>query len=457
MEKIPFFKLSTGLIWILTLLHIASVAAVLPIGVDGQPLPSLAPMLEKTTPAIVNIATLGHVQVAHNPLLSDPVFRYFFNLPKQYKKKIQSLGSGVIVDARKGYILTNHHVIDKSQQIRITLRDGREFDAEIVGADKETDIAVIQITAPHLTELVLADSDQLRVGDFVVAIGNPFGLGQTVTSGIVSALGRSGLGIEGYEDFIQTDASINVGNSGGALVDLNGELIGINTAILAPGGGSVGIGFAIPTNMARKVMRHLIKYGHVQRGQLGIQIQDLTPELALASNIEGNAGVIVTRVIAGSPAAKAGLQIGDVIVDVNTKSVKNSNTLRNAIGMQIVGEKLKLKIVRDGRTKTIQAIIAKPPEIIVPGKKLHASLAGANFGQIRSSHPLFGQVEGIQIFSVDPQSTAYQGGLRTADIVISANRKYIRTIKDLAQSLRRRRNFTLRIQRGNQIFLFIAQ
>jgi serine protease Do/serine protease DegQ len=255
----------------------------LPSSVDGQPLPTLAPMLERATPAVVNIATVGHVEVRQNPLLSDPFFRHFFDIPdRPRRRQTQSLGSGVIVDAEHGYVLTNHHVIARADKITVTLRDGRHLNATLIGADPESDVAVIQVPAERLTALPLADSDRLRVGDFVVAIGNPFGLGQTVTSGIVSALGRTGLGIKGYEDFIQTDASINPGNSGGALVNLHGELVGINTAIIAPGGGNVGIGFAIPTSMASQIMQQLIEHGEVSRGQLGITAQDLTPELAQA-------------------------------------------------------------------------------------------------------------------------------------------------------------------------------
>jgi len=277
--------LTTVAIALLSLISSSAFSA-LPFALGGERLPSLAPMLEKTTPAVVNISTRGRVVVRENPLLSDPFFRRFFNFPEtQREKRTQSLGSGVIVDAKNGYILTNHHVIDKAQEITVRLRDGRKLSATLVGADPDTDVAVIQVDAENLSTVPLADSEGLRVGDFVVAIGNPFGLGQTVTSGIVSALGRSGLGIEGYENFIQTDASINPGNSGGALVNLHGELVGINTAILAPGGGNVGIGFAIPSNMARDIMMQLVAFGEVRRGLLGIVAQDLTPELAEAFDI----------------------------------------------------------------------------------------------------------------------------------------------------------------------------
>jgi S1-C subfamily serine protease len=267
------------------------VRAALPASVDGQPLPTLAPMLEQATLAVVNIATESRVALRRNPLLDDPFFRHFFNIPDQPRaRKAQSVGSGVVVDARRGYVITNHHVIDGAEKITVTLSNGRQLAAKVIGSDSESDVAVIQIPGDKLTALPLADSQRLRVGDFVVAIGNPFGLGQTVTSGIVSALGRTGLGIQGYEDFIQTDASINPGNSGGALVNLRGELVGVNTAIIAPGGGNVGIGFAIPSNMVSRLMNQIIAHGSVRRGQLGVSVQDLTPELAQAFNIPGQSG-----------------------------------------------------------------------------------------------------------------------------------------------------------------------
>ncbi|MCG8324629.1 MAG: trypsin-like peptidase domain-containing protein, partial [Thiotrichales bacterium] len=257
--------------------------AALPVEVDQQKLPSLAPMLEQVTPAVVNIATEGKVQLQQNPLFLDPFFRRFFDLPNMpAERKTQSLGSGVIVDSGRGLILTNNHVIANAHQITVTLRDGRQLDAELVGTDPETDVAVIKVPGNKLTDIKVADSDALRVGDFVVAIGNPFGLGQTVTSGIISALSRSGLGIEGYEDFIQTDASINPGNSGGALVNLRGELVGINTAIFSQSGGNIGIGFAIPANLALNIMEQLVETGEVERGFLGVHAQDLSPELAEA-------------------------------------------------------------------------------------------------------------------------------------------------------------------------------
>ncbi|MCB1318685.1 MAG: Do family serine endopeptidase, partial [Leptospiraceae bacterium] len=326
--------------------------AALPGFVDGEPLPTLAPMLERVTPSIVNISTASKV-VVQSPLFDDPFFRRFFQIPNQQprERKRTGLGSGVIIDAKNGYVITNNHVIDNAEEIVVTLQDERSFDAKVIGTDAGADIAVIQIQADHLTEIAISDSKDLRQGDFVVAIGNPFGLGHTATTGIVSALGRSGLGIESYEDFIQTDASINPGNSGGALVNLRGELIGINTAILGPSGGNIGIGFAIPSNMALDVTQQLIDHGEVKRGRLGFTAQDLTPELAQAFNIQVDKGVVVARVEPDSPADKAGLQAGDVITAVNGEPISNSVDIRNMIGLIRVGTRMRMDIVRNGKKK----------------------------------------------------------------------------------------------------------
>jgi Do/DeqQ family serine protease len=323
--------------------------------VGGAAVPSLAPMLSRITPGVVNIAVRGRVK-EQNPLLQDPFFRRFFSLPQNQQpeeRETQATGSGVIVDAAQGYVLTNGHVVENATRIDVTTKDSRRFTAKLIGTDTDTDVAVLQITAGNLTAVQMGDSDRLQVGDFVLAIGNPFGLGQTVTSGIVSALGRSGLGIEGYEDFIQTDASINPGNSGGPLVNLNGECVGINTAILAPGGGNIGIGFAVPVNMVRRVMEQLVRYGEVKRGRIGVAIQDLTPDLAQTMNTSHTTGAVIARVDAGSPAERAGLHSGDLVVAVNGVPVRGGTQLRNMIGLARIGEDVELTIDRRGAERKV--------------------------------------------------------------------------------------------------------
>ncbi|MDJ0971199.1 MAG: Do family serine endopeptidase [Kiloniellales bacterium] len=323
--------------------------------------PTLAPLVKQVTPGVVNISTSGKVRIEDSPLFSDPNFRRFledprfrrfFSLPDpQAERETHSIGSGVIVDARGGYVLTNHHVVKDADEILVTLKDRRALKAELIGSDPQTDIAVLRVEAPDLKALPLGDSDQLEVGDYVVAIGNPFGLGQTVTLGIVSALGRSGLRLEAYEDFIQTDAPINPGNSGGALVDLHGQLIGINTAIVAPTGGNVGIGFAIPINMARLAMEQIIEYGEVRRGRLGIVIQDITPDLAKGLRLESLDGALISQVVPGSPAAGAGLEPGDVIRSIDGKEVRGVADLRNEVGLRRIGEEVELQILRRGKKR----------------------------------------------------------------------------------------------------------
>ena len=440
---------------------------------QNKELPTLAPMLEKVTPAVVNISTKGKYQGKSQlpEFFSDPLFQRFFQfqLPEQNQQQSQqhhALGSGVIVNAQKGYILTNNHVIDDASEILVTLKDGRKLLAELIGTDPQTDIAVLKINSSDLSALTLADSDQLRVGDFALAIGHPFGLGQTVTSGIVSGLGRSGLGIENYENFIQTDASINPGNSGGALVNLHGELIGINTAMFSKSGGNIGIGFAIPINMAKAVMSQLIQHGSIQRGMLGVQIQDLTPELATAIGTNTTYGAIVSQVISNSAASKAGIKAGDIITAVNAKTIKNSSSLRNTIGLKRPGDRVKLSIVRGDKTLTITATINGPQSIstidtnntkssVFEGQKLHPSLKGANFGQSNNA-------QGIQVLEVKPQSPAWRSGLRTDDIIVAINRQPVNSLSDLtklSKQFRQKKSvqtLALNIHRGRSaLFLVI--
>ena len=352
-------KAATMTLLLVPLYMVAATAGSIP-GFDSGQIPSLAPLLREITPAVVNISVRGAVR-EDNPLYQDPYFRQFFDVPKQLERRVEATGSGVIVDAEHGYALTNNHVVEHASNIQVATKDGQSFSARIVGRDPATDIAVIEIrNGSNLKALPLGDSDKLEVGDFVVAIGNPFGLGQTVTSGIVSALGRSGLGIEGYEDFIQTDASINPGNSGGALVNLRGELVGINTAILAPGGGNVGIGFAVPINMAHSVMEQIVQHGDVRRGRIGISTQDLTPELAESFRAKRTAGALIADVIPRSPADQAGLRKGDLVIAANGVPIRSSTQLRNKIGLTPVGDRIELQVERNGMAQTIPVRIGPP-------------------------------------------------------------------------------------------------
>ncbi len=427
-------RVHTQLLAIALLLLAHAASAAFPAAVAGQPLPSLAPMLEGVTPAVVNVnsKTLERVR---NPLAEDPFFRQFFglgNLPQERIK--QSLGSGVIVDADAGLVLTNNHVIEGADELSVTLSDGRTLAGEFVGADPDTDIALIRIPAEQLTAVPLAaNSTALRVGDFVVAVGNPFGLGQTVTSGIVSALGRSGLQGLGYQNFIQTDASINPGNSGGALVNLNGELVGINTAIFSPSGGNVGIGFAIPTPLAQEVMRQLLAYGEVRRGSLGIQTQDVTPELAELLGLGTRRGAVVTRVQADSPAAAAGLVAGDVIVKLADKPVPDGQALHNLEGLLPVDEAVSLLAIREGRELSLSAVL-KARLRALNGKDLDPRLQGARFVELPEQLRQRGG-EGVVIEEIEAGSRAAANGLRPADVITAVNRRDVADLQALGQRL----------------------
>lgn len=412
-----------------------SPAAALPAAIDGQPMPSLAPMLERVTPTVVNISTKTRVAVS-NPYFNDPVFRQFFGLPDTPQERTeQSLGSGVIVDAAKGYVLTNNHVVGGADDITVTLQDGRSFKAKLIGTDPATDVAVVQIPAQNLQALPLADSTRLRVGDYVVAVGDPFGLGQTVTSGIVSALGRSGLGSAdsdstGYQNFIQTDASINPGNSGGALVNLRGELVGINTMILSPSGGNVGIGFAIPTAITSEVMAQLVAHGTVQRGSLGVQTQAITPRIAQLLKLKDSNGVVVTSVSAGSAAEQAGLQPGDVLTTLNGKPLRNVQELRNAEGLLPMGSTVQLGVLRDGRSNQVGVSLSPLKLASVEGGQLDARLVGVRFSDLSDDQRAQG-LYGVAISAVQPGSRAARAGLSAGDLLIGVGNQRITSLNML--------------------------
>lgn len=427
--------------------------------------PTLAPLVEKVAPAVVNISVLSRSPLQDNPLLRDPFFRRFFDLPDPEKIPPQmSAGSGVIVDAAKGHVITNHHVVDKAAEIVVTLRDRRQFKAKLIGSDAATDIALLQIDADRLTQLPFADSDKVRAGDYALAIGNPFGLGQTVTMGIVSALGRSGINAEGYEDFIQTDASINPGNSGGALVSLNGELIGINTAIIAPSGGNVGIGFAVSSNMARAVMEQLLHYGEVQRGRLGFVVQDLTPDIAKAIGIPATIeGAVVVQVEPGSAADKAGIRAGDVVTAFRGRAVRGASDLRNRIGLTRVGEDVELTVLRGGSERRLRARVERSPTspqaaaLQTDKGAAIPRLRGAIVRDIGPGMPMYGKVQGVVVVEVESGSPAAARGLRAGDVIVAVNRKPVRNVAEFQAALQEAgRVAALDVLRGNSSLFIIV-
>lgn len=425
--------------------------------------PSLAPMLKNVLPAVVNVVVEGKSRPqADNPLLNDPFFRRFFGIPQHrspQKMHPEAIGSGVIVNAKKGIILTNNHVIKDADKITVKLNDNREFKAKLVGTDPASDIAVIKIKADHLTSLPIADSSKLQVGDFVVAIGNPFGLRQTVTSGIVSALGRHGLrGLSRYEDFIQTDASINPGNSGGALVNLKGQLVGINSAILSRSGGNIGIGFAIPSDLAQSVMQQILKYGKVKHAWLGVVGQNLTHDLAKAFDLDIHQGVLVAKIVPDSPADKAGIKERDVITSVDGKKVDDFSALANAIGLREPGDKVKIKLRRGKHSKTVTVKLGKrSAQQAAVSQGLFSGLDGAEFSTLSDDNPLAGKVKGVVVSKIQPGSPAARHGLREGDIITSVNRKPVNDLGDFRKLANAsQKQLLLHIRRGRgAMFLLI--
>ena len=430
-------------------------SAALPSQVPGQEaIPSLAPMLEKVLPAVVSVQVEGTARQSQR--IPEELKKYFGEeAPDQQAQPFEGLGSGVIIDAAKGYILTNNHVISQADKISVQLNDGREFDAKLIGGDDQSDIALLQVQNPsNLTQIAIADSDKLRVGDFAVAVGNPFGLGQTATSGIVSALGRSGLNLEGLENFIQTDASINRGNSGGALLNLNGELIGINTAILAPGGGSIGIGFAIPSNMAKTLSQQLIQFGEVKRGLLGIKGMEMSADIAKAFKLNVQRGAFVSEVLPNSGSAKAGVKSGDVIVSLNDKPLSSFAELRSRIATTEPGAKVKLGLIREGKPLTVEVTLDKSTSSSASAEQISPALQGATLsdGQLKNG------TKGISVTNVEKSSPAAQAGLHQDDVIIGVNRTRVQSIAEMRKVLGSKPAvIALQIIRGNDTLYILLR
>ncbi|NNC77274.1 MAG: DegQ family serine endoprotease [Woeseiaceae bacterium] len=421
-----------------------AVNAAIPAKIGDQAFPSLAPLVEQTTPAVVNIRV--RQTLSSQQPFADDAFRRFFGLPEgRGSRQVASAGSGVIVDAVKGYILTNHHVVDRADEIQISLYDGQLLDAEVIGSDAATDIAVLKVDADNLSEMPIGNSDSVRVGDFVIAIGNPFGLGHTVTSGIVSAIGRTGIG-EGLEDFIQTDASINPGNSGGALVNMNGELVGINSAIISRTGGNVGIGFAVPTRIASSIMNQILDFGEVRRGLLGVSISPIDAEAAKALNASVDSGALITEVVPQSAAEKAGLAVQDIIIEVDDKKINNARELSNAIGLMTAGDKVKIRYIRNGETRTARAELGQRVATLIEGADIHEGLVGAQF----ASNSVATTRGGIAVTAVEQDSPAAQRGLREGDVIIQVNRRNVRTMADLIGIASENSILFLLVQRGDR-------
>jgi len=433
------------------LLAVAALALSAPAAAQTA-LPSFAPVIKRASPAVVNIAVRGTVAAPRNPFFEDPGFRRFFGLPpdaQQRDREFRSAGSGVIVDAKNGYIVTNAHVVKNASEITVTLEDDVEHKAEVVGTDERSDVAVLRVKDAALpAEIRLADSSRVQVGDFVIAIGNPFGLQHTVTSGIVSALGRKGISRDGVEDFIQTDAAINPGNSGGALVGLDGDLVGINSVILSGSGGNIGIGFAIPSNLVRSIMEQLIETGQVNRGQLGVTTLSLTPDFRKSLGLADNAqGALVQQVTEGSAAARAGIEPGDVITTVRGEQIRSNAELRNTIGMLKVGETVEIGLLREGKARTVTAVLREAVQIS-DASAIHPALAGAELVEVSED-----SAGGIRVREVAPGSPAAQSGLLTDDRIIGVNRQRVSSLAELRAAAKDQTSMLVQLRRGNQVLL----
>jgi len=418
----------------------------LPEAVDGQPMPSLAPLVKRVAPAVVNIRVSQTVE--SSSVYGDEMFRRFFGIPDPGNggtREVASAGSGVIVDAERGYILTNHHVVENADEIHISLFNDDALDAEVIGSDALTDIALLKVDPENLTDLPIGDSNAVEVGDFVIAIGNPFGLGHTVTSGIVSALGRTGISRDGLEDFIQTDASINPGNSGGALVNMRGELIGINSAIISRTGGNVGIGFAVPSEIANSIMRQILDFGEVRRGLLGVTIQTMDAESAEALGTDVDRGALITGIEPGSAAEEAGLHVDDIITGIDSKRIDSNRELANAIGLRGSGENVKIDYVRDGRERSVTAHLGQRTVRNVVGSDIHPRLQGAQFATSTTTAD-----GGVEVIAVEPGSLAAQRDLRAGDIIIQANRRDVQNLSQLIEVAEGSRILFLLVRRGDR-------
>jgi Do/DeqQ family serine protease len=435
------------LLWATLLLSLGTVGqAALPQAVDGEPLPSLAPLVQRVSPAVVNIRVSQTVDTPS--VYGDEMFRRFFGIPDDpggRSREVASAGSGVIVDAENGYILTNHHVVANADKIQISLINDETLDAEIIGSDAPTDIALLKVDPENLIEIPIGESDTVEVGDFVLAIGNPFGLGHTVTSGIVSALGRTGISRNGLEDFIQTDASINPGNSGGALVNMRGELVGINSAIISRTGGNVGIGFAVPSEIAASIMRQILDFGEVRRGLLGVTIQTIDEESAAALGTEVERGALITGIEPGSAAEEAGLRVDDIIIGVDDRRIDSNRELANAIGLKGSGEAVDIEYVRDGRTRSVTAELGQRTAQQISGSDIHGGLAGAQFATSSAN-----TAGGIEVDSVEPDSPAAQRGLRAGDVITAVNRQPVQNIQQLREVASGNRILFLLVRRGDR-------